>query len=380
MPIPQGERRSASLFIKNMKGSALGLLTPEEVSHLPKKTLQELTSSAPSGERHFQMPHLIIPMLGNGFAPQRVFDLLRTIYAEDVTDNEIWKYIQWAADKPFQPTGAHLPAPRDPIPQAAVTTQKKLSPEAKLANAERFLKGFRCTTENLRDAWPVRVQKGCHHPETPLFFAFLYTREDGSEDPQHFINVFTDFKLDDKGRPMPVGAGKSLSRDGWTKHIREHGVPQGEAGAWFRPNPVRSNGSGFGGAYTDADVATIQYVLVESDCLPLELQASLLAQLPIPIVAIVDSGNRSLQAIVKIAEATEAKQLLADLAPFGIDQVNHNPSRLARLPGALRRIGARKKEGCYQELIYLDNSPIWLFEPDKPWKEQFYPRPGGTIL
>ena len=50
-----------------MNGSGLTKLTPVEISKIPKKTLTELAAPAPSGERHFQMGRLIIPM----FRPQK---------------------------------------------------------------------------------------------------------------------------------------------------------------------------------------------------------------------------------------------------------------------------------------------------------------------
>ncbi len=53
------------------------------------------------------------------------------------------------------------------------------------------------------------------------------------------------------------------------------------------------------------------------------------------------------------AEYSEtAKRVLGALQPFGIDQANKNPSRLSRLPGALRLLGA-SGEG-YQRLLWLN--------------------------
>jgi hypothetical protein len=52
-----------------MNGSGLTKLTPEQIIKVPKKTLAELATPAPSGERHFQMGRLIIPM----FRPQESY-------------------------------------------------------------------------------------------------------------------------------------------------------------------------------------------------------------------------------------------------------------------------------------------------------------------
>jgi hypothetical protein len=53
--------------------------------------------------------------------------------------------------------------------------------------------------------------------------------------------------------------------------------------------------------------------------------------------------------------ATVAK-MLALLERFGVDSKNKNPSRLSRLPGVIRRIGA-EGDGR-QRLLYLNPSPV----------------------
>ena len=61
--------------------------------------------------------------------------------------------------------------------------------------------------------------------------------------------------------------------------------------AWIRPNPVNQLGSGEDGAVCDCDVTSYRFCLLESDDLPLELQLSLWARLPLPISAIIDSAG-----------------------------------------------------------------------------------------
>ena len=132
-----------------------------------------------------------------------------------------------------------------------------------------------------------------------MLFAALYDKDD-------FLNVLTDFTIerqkDGKEKANPKGAGKSLLRDDWMRTIRQNGVPQSKAGAWIRPNPVKQHGTGTSGAPCDADVTRFQSCLLESDDLPFDLQLSLWARLPLPIVAIIDSGGRS-AAVVIVAHA-----------------------------------------------------------------------------
>ena len=56
---------------------------------------------------------------------------------------------------------------------------------------------------------------------------------------------------------------------------------------------------------------------------------SCLAKLPVPIVAVIDSGGKSLHAVVELRgdDPTEGKDLLSHLSTMGVDPTNHNPSR-----------------------------------------------------
>jgi hypothetical protein len=185
-------------------------------------------------------------------------------------------------------------------------------------------------------------------------------------DKDDFLNVVTDFTVerlkDEKLKANPYGAGKTVLRDDWLRWIREHGAPQSEAGAWIRPNPVKQHGSGKHGTPCDCDVTSHRLCLLESDDLPLDLQLSLWARLPLPVAAIIDTGGRSAHAWVKLdcdtLEEYQAKvdHIYALLTRFGICPSNKNPSRMSRLPGAQRKIGKRDEEGA-QKLLYLNPEP-----------------------
>ena len=111
----------------------------------------------------------------------------------------------------------------------------------------------------------------------------------------------------------------------------------------------------------DANVTAFRFALLESDKLPVELQLSLFAKLPLPITAVLGSGGRSLHAWVKadagdvVEYRATVARMLELLAKFGIDGKNKNPSRLSRLPGARREIGAAG-DGI-QRLLYLNPVP-----------------------
>ena len=111
-----------------------------------------------------------------------------------------------------------------------------------------------------------------------------------------------------------------------------------EAGAWIRINPIDGKGAG------DKNVTRYTYALAEADTMPIEDQKKLLINLRLPIAALIESGGKSVHAVVKVGAETEQefKQrvtfLFAELAKrnFIVDTNNKNPSRLSRLPGAMR--------------------------------------------
>ena len=127
------------------------------------------------------------------------------------------------------------------------------------------------------------------------------------------------------------------------------------AGAWVRFNPIKENCSGS----KNEDVAEYRHVLIESDSMPLDAQLSTIKRLRLPCSAIVNSGGKSVHAIVKIDAGNDLKLYKERVAflferlekeKFVVDKQCKNPSRLSRLAGVWR--GAAKQyliatnEGC----------------------------------
>lgn len=116
-----------------------------------------------------------------------------------------------------------------------------------------------------------------------------------------------------------------------------------EAGAWIRFNPLDGQG------VRNANVTDFRFALVESDAIPVEKQHEIMLALELPIAALVDSGNKSLHAIVRVDAADYAEyrkrvdRLYEVCRKNGLepDVQNKNPSRLSRMPGVRR--GARKQ-------------------------------------
>ena len=335
---------------------------------VPQRTRAELSSPAPRGRRHEQIKKIILPLLGAGLKPEAVFVQLRNMYEADVTDCEIRDIITWAALKNPQPCGyARKTDNFNALNSPRLATLQRATAEQATANAEKWLGDFRCGECDLWHVSPWRPLEDWR-VDALMVFAALYDQND-------FLNVVTDFTIeqhkDGKQKANPRGSGKTLFRDDWMRSIRDHGAPQSEAGVWIRPNPVKRHGTGKNGASCDCDVTSYRFCLLESDDLPLDLQLSLWARLPLPVAAIIDSGGRSAHAWVKIdcCSAEEyvsiVGRIYSQLLRFGIDPGNKNPSRLSRLPGAQRQIGKRG-DGA-QRLLYLDPEPreAPIFERNK---------------
>lgn len=111
-----------------------------------------------------------------------------------------------------------------------------------------------------------------------------------------------------------------------------------EGGAWIRFNPLDGQG------VRNENVTDFRYALVESDGMEVEQQNAILRELELPIAALVFSGKKSLHAIVKIdaADYHEYRKRVDYLYEIcqkngiKVDTQNKNPSRLSRMPGAVR--------------------------------------------
>jgi hypothetical protein len=330
-----------------------------EAPFIPRRTRAEIQNPAPPGQRHRQAIRIALSLIGQGLSPEAVFMELRGKYPEDVLDHEIHGVIDWVLSKNPQPCayGASI-RNRGAQKLFSPTSPLRTTPAEAVANAQQWLGNFRCDECDLWHASPWRPPEDWHK-DALMLIAGLYNKDD-------LINIVIDFTVekqkDGKEKANPQGAGKTLLRDEWLRRIRDCRAPEDEAGCWIRMNPVKAKrGSGRGGTHTDADVAAFRFLLLESDDLPIESQLSLWSCLPLPVVAIVASGGRSVHGWVKVdcKDAAEyeaiALRIYERLARFGLCLNNRNPSRLARLPGVKRKIGGIGMGE--QRLLYLHDSP-----------------------
>lgn len=118
-----------------------------------------------------------------------------------------------------------------------------------------------------------------------------------------------------------------------------------KAGAWARINPMSGEGC------KNSDVEEFRHCLIESDSLPKEEQLRKIRELNLPCSALVDSGGKSIHAIVKIDAGKDEKlyrervsKLHEFLAKngFPVDRACKNASRLSRI-AAVTRNGKRQR-------------------------------------
>ena len=162
--------------------------------------------------------------------------------------------------------------------------------------------------------------------------------------------VVSSFEKDGKFLPSGKGVNKSFKEfikacDTYEDIGYILGDWNPKAGAWARINPMSGEGC------KNSDVEEFRHCLIESDSLPKEEQLRKIRELNLPCSALVDSGGKSIHAIVKIDAGKDEKlyrervsKLHEFLAKngFSVDKACKNASRLSRI-AAVTRNGKRQK-------------------------------------
>lgn len=140
-------------------------------------------------------------------------------------------------------------------------------------------------------------------------------------------------------------------------------VSSNSEGAWFLLNPVSGEMLWVDRLQkrtrrSEENTTSFKHLLIESDLMEIGLWLTILKQLPLPIVSVTLSGNKSAHAIIRI-EASSMEQWLtvasavAEMViPLGACPGALTAVRLSRLPGVIRR-----DNGKEQRLIWLNPHP-----------------------
>jgi hypothetical protein len=144
--------------------------------------------------------------------------------------------------------------------------------------------------------------------------------------------------------------------------IRNSLFPAGPDGVWFLPQPVdgmfhpNPRQGGTMSRRSEESVTAWRYAVLESDVADCDDWLRCLAQLPLRIAAVCESGGRSIHALVRIdaSSKTDWESKVAKMKPvlvtLGADPGALSAVRLTRLPQAMR--GQR-----LQRLLYLNPDP-----------------------
>jgi RecA-family ATPase len=154
-------------------------------------------------------------------------------------------------------------------------------------------------------------------------------------------------KENEAGEIVP-SRGVTMTREEWKQRVADKGgierVFSTALGLFVRINPMTPGGS------KNNDVAIHRHVLVEFDRdeagvpIPKEKQHAAIVASGLPVTALIDSGNESLHAWVRV-DARDAKEykrrvdLIWELFDGqSLDRQNRNPSRLSRCPDGKRTV------------------------------------------
>lgn len=167
-------------------------------------------------------------------------------------------------------------------------------------------------------------------------------------------------KENEDGNIIPT-RGVTLTREEWkTKATAKGGIERcfsTPLGLFIRVNPMKRSGA------KNEDVTAFRHVLVEFDRdeagapVPKDTQHAVLLASGLPISVLIDSGNKSLHAWVRVdaPDSQEYKRrvdlIWANFEGQALDKQNRNPSRLSRCPDGRRTVN---NEIRVQKLLALN--------------------------
>lgn len=132
--------------------------------------------------------------------------------------------------------------------------------------------------------------------------------------------------------------------------IPEHVIPNPLTG---EQGPAKDGKSSY---RADSCVEQFKFAVVEFDNMSREEQIQFWAGAPLPVVALVDSGGKSIHGLIRVNAANADEwtrrvegKLYGSLTAVGADATCKNEARLSRMPGHFRRETNR-----WQRLLYLN--------------------------
>lgn len=275
-----------------------------------------------------------------GIRPEAIFQDLRHSIPQGtrrISDREITDAINKSLSEHSGSTFTPRPRPA-PIVKDGKTALQKISDQGKISDEA-----------DLWEASPIRLW-GDPQDDPALLLENLY-------DPDDLIFI---------GERYQAGiVGKTIrTAEEWINRFRAGGktAPHIILNPLTGSTTMKKTGDGET-LRGDGNIKTFRFCVVEFDNLRREDQIRFWSAVKLPIVALIDSGGKSIHAwldvqklaVIETSEQwlSKIKQHLYDrlLTPLGVDSACSNPARLSRLPGHYR-----KEKEAYQRLLWL--SPL----------------------
>ncbi len=285
---------------------------------LPRRTLDYLQRGAAEGMRNAELFDATCQFRDAGHPLEDTeAQLLARALADGLTESEARHTIRSVyARTSREPLGASGPLPAAPSPAPRRTTPAPV-------HRERSTMALPVTIE---DGF-VRLIDACFQPDEFVAISPAAENEEGGIVPRRGVTLTaTEWK-------SKVAAKGGIDRVFGTK-----------LGLFLRINPMAKGGA------KNEDVTAFRHVLVEFDRdeagkpIPKEEQYHAVVASGMPVAALIDSGNKSLHAWIRV-DAPDEKEYKRRVeiiwewfSGINLDKQNRNPSRLSRCPDGWRTV------------------------------------------
>lgn len=287
---------------------------------MPRRTLEYLQSGAAEGTRNAELFDATCQFRDAGHPLEdTVCQVLARALADGLTESEARQTIRSAyARTSREPLGSGGPLPAAPPP---VSRRRAPAPapvrhdHATMALPPPADDGF------------IRLIDACFRPDELVAIAPAAETDEGGIAPRR---------------------GVTLTAAEWKKRVVAKGgitrVFGTKLGLFLRINPMTKDGA------TNEEVTAFRHVLVEFDRdeagepIPKEEQYHAVVTSGMPVAALIDSGNKSLHAWIRVdaPDAAEYKRRVGTIwdwfSGMNLDRQNRNPSRLSRCPDGRRTV------------------------------------------
>lgn len=288
---------------------------------LPRRTLDYLQHGASEGNRNAELFDATCQFRDAGIGQDEAESkLLARALADGLSESEALSTIHSAfASPPRQAASGSAGIPQASIHPSKGRSARDQSPPQPVNLPEPCEEGFRC------------LLQACFEPGEYIAIAPAGEGDDGAAVPKR---------------------GVTLTLEDWLVRVEKKGgidrcftTP---LGLFVRVNPMKKDGA------RNEDVARYRHVLVEFDrneageIIPKEAQYGAILASGMPVSAVIDSGNKSLHAWVRV-DAPDAKEYNRRVESVWkwfegmfLDKKNKNPSRLSRCPDGWRTVDGEK--------------------------------------